>query len=64
MTRRCPYCRRPLPEEPGRWRPFCSWRCKLLDLGAWLDGSYRLPGREDELEAPGEPEEEEPPRQG
>jgi endogenous inhibitor of DNA gyrase (YacG/DUF329 family) len=24
--------------------PFCSTRCKLVDLGAWLDGSYRIPG--------------------
>jgi endogenous inhibitor of DNA gyrase (YacG/DUF329 family) len=26
------------------WAPFCSERCKLLDLGAWLDGDYRIPG--------------------
>ena len=59
MTRRCPLCRKPLPEGPGPYRPFCSWRCKLLDLGAWLDGSYRLPGPEDELEEAPEAEGEE-----
>ncbi len=26
------------------WRPFCSERCKLMDLARWADGSYRVPG--------------------
>ncbi len=26
------------------WRPFCSERCKLLDLARWADGSYRVTG--------------------
>ena len=26
-----------------QWRPFCSKRCKLLDLGDWVDGKYRVP---------------------
>ncbi len=30
--------------KPNPFRPFCSDRCKLLDLGAWLDGEFRLPG--------------------
>lgn len=41
----CPMCEQ--PAEQGRdnaWRPFCSERCKLLDLGKWLDGDYRIPG--------------------
>jgi endogenous inhibitor of DNA gyrase (YacG/DUF329 family) len=38
----CAYCRR-RPVEP-RWRPFCSERCKLTDLGRWLKGDYRVPG--------------------
>jgi endogenous inhibitor of DNA gyrase (YacG/DUF329 family) len=38
----CVYCRkRPVD---ARWRPFCSERCKLLDLAAWADGRYRVPG--------------------
>jgi endogenous inhibitor of DNA gyrase (YacG/DUF329 family) len=24
--------------------PFCSERCRLIDLGAWAEGEYRLPG--------------------
>jgi endogenous inhibitor of DNA gyrase (YacG/DUF329 family) len=26
-----------------KWRPFCSERCKLLDLGNWVDEKYRVP---------------------
>ncbi|AUX21058.1 hypothetical protein SOCEGT47_015360 [Sorangium cellulosum] len=41
----CPICRKsagPRPENPAF--PFCSAQCKLVDLGRWLDGSYRVPG--------------------
>ncbi len=38
----CAYCRR-RPVEPA-WRPFCSERCKLADLGRWFSGDYRIPG--------------------
>ena len=37
----CAYCRRH-PVDPA-WRPFCSERCKLADLGRWLSGDYRIP---------------------
>lgn len=40
---RCPTCRRETTLE-GRWRPFCSERCKVLDLAAWADERYRIPG--------------------
>jgi hypothetical protein len=36
------YCRR-RPVDP-RWRPFCSERCQLADLGRWLSDGYRVPG--------------------
>ena len=40
--RRCVYCRRrPVADA---WRPFCSERCRLLDLRDWMDGRYRVPG--------------------
>ncbi|MBL8383713.1 MAG: DNA gyrase inhibitor YacG [Burkholderiales bacterium] len=29
------------------WRPFCSERCKQIDLGAWATESYRVPVREE-----------------
>jgi len=38
----CVFCRRQ-PVDPV-WRPFCSERCKLQDLGRWADGSYRVAG--------------------
>ena len=38
----CVHCRT-RPVEP-RWRPFCSERCRLADLGRWLGGEFRIPG--------------------
>ena len=32
----------------NKWRPFCSERCKLIDLGAWAAESYRVPAEEQE----------------
>ncbi|MCB9707868.1 MAG: DNA gyrase inhibitor YacG [Myxococcales bacterium] len=41
----CATCGRPLSNPPDAAAfPFCSDRCKLLDLGNWLDGRYRLDG--------------------
>jgi endogenous inhibitor of DNA gyrase (YacG/DUF329 family) len=37
----CAYCRKQ-PADPA-WRPFCSERCRLLDLARWVDGDYRVP---------------------
>ncbi len=40
----CPTCRQPtLFEARNRWRPFCSARCRGLDLGAWASEDYRVP---------------------
>jgi endogenous inhibitor of DNA gyrase (YacG/DUF329 family) len=37
----CPICKKPVAEAQANptW-PFCSDRCKLIDLGRWLDGKY------------------------
>jgi len=56
----CVYCRR-RPVDPA-WRPFCSERCRLLDLAAWADGRYRAPGEpvppdQPQDDAPGPPAE-------
>ena len=43
----CPTCGKPAhysPENP--FRPFCSERCKLIDLGQWATESYRIPDNE------------------
>lgn len=38
----CPVCkRRVITETPES--PFCSERCRLVDLGRWLEGDYRIP---------------------
>ena len=37
----CVYCRkRPVDQA---WKPFCSERCKMADLGTWLTGGYAVP---------------------
>ncbi|MGB5442186.1 MAG: DNA gyrase inhibitor YacG [Gammaproteobacteria bacterium] len=44
-TVHCPTCRKAVAwTEQQPWRPFCSERCKLIDLGTWFDESNRLPG--------------------
>lgn len=41
----CPTCKREvLWSEESPWRPFCSERCKLIDLGEWASESHRIPG--------------------
>jgi uncharacterized protein len=40
----CPICSSPAaPRAQNKAAPFCSPRCKLIDLGKWLTDSYRLP---------------------
>ena len=60
---RCPICKKlveessPTPADRGpsvpttaavTTFPFCSERCKLIDLGRWLDGKYQVPAVEDD----------------
>lgn len=48
----CPTCGRGLEwSEQFPFRPFCSERCRLVDLGAWFAEERRVPGEElDELQ--------------
>ncbi len=39
---RCPQCGRLTKWEGNPYRPFCSERCKLIDLGRWLSEDYRI----------------------
>jgi endogenous inhibitor of DNA gyrase (YacG/DUF329 family) len=40
----CPSCGAPVEwTKESRFRPFCSERCRLIDLGAWAAESYRVP---------------------
>ena len=41
----CPTCRKPVTVADKAdlpFRPFCSKRCKMVDLGRWLDGTYAI----------------------
>lgn len=41
----CPTCKKPSSLDiENKFRPFCSERCKLIDLGAWADEKHRVPG--------------------
>ena len=56
----CPRCGKPVEwKAASAYRPFCSERCRLIDLGAWATESYRVPITESndqpEDAAPGEP---------
>jgi endogenous inhibitor of DNA gyrase (YacG/DUF329 family) len=49
---RCPICKKivqePAQPEERSSLPFCSERCKLIDLGRWLDGKYQIPVSEEQ----------------
>jgi endogenous inhibitor of DNA gyrase (YacG/DUF329 family) len=54
---RCPTCQRPIQwTDQFPFRPFCSDRCRLIVLGAWLSGTHAIAG--EPLEAPQPPAEE------
>jgi endogenous inhibitor of DNA gyrase (YacG/DUF329 family) len=41
----CPTCKQPAPpRDENKAYPFCSSRCRLLDLGKWLGDDYRIAG--------------------
>ncbi|NKC12320.1 MAG: DNA gyrase inhibitor YacG [Gammaproteobacteria bacterium] len=47
-TVRCPNCAAKVEwNASSPWRPFCSERCRLIDLGEWLDEEKRIPGTPD-----------------
>ena len=52
----CPRCGRPAVFSPdNKWRPFCSERCKMIDLGKWAAEDYRVEGKDEK--PPENPEE-------
>ena len=48
MKHRCPICKKIVTVSPKKQSevnqlfPFCSQRCKLVDLGTWLNGQYKV----------------------
>ena len=53
---RCPQCGgESIWRADNKFRPFCSERCKLIDLGAWASESYRVPVQEESVDPLAEP---------
>lgn len=50
----CPICAR---ESDAKLHPFCSARCRDVDLGRWLRGSYAIPAQAVDDENPADPPE-------
>jgi uncharacterized protein len=42
---KCPSCGKEVKWQDNTYRPFCSERCKLVDLGKWVSEEYRVPGK-------------------
>ena len=54
----CPQCGKPAVwDSTNRYRPFCSERCRMIDLGAWASENYRIPVAESKDEAKPDPNE-------
>jgi endogenous inhibitor of DNA gyrase (YacG/DUF329 family) len=52
---RCPICRKSFDPRQSPARPFCSDRCRLIDLGRWLGEEYHVPDDEADDEPADEP---------
>ena len=48
----CPICKKETTWEENPFRPFCSERCRLMDLGQWASEEYRIPGEKKALDEP------------
>ena len=46
--KKCPICGKPATEAS---KPFCSERCRDVDLNRWLSDSYRIPAKDDDEDA-------------
>ncbi len=48
----CPTCGKKVEwTEANKYRPFCSERCKQIDLGAWAEEKYKIAGKPPDEEA-------------
>lgn len=60
MDIKCPTCGKVIPSPStkkdgkkqfnSKYFPFCSQRCKLIDLGAWFDEGYSIPSADSDQE--------------
>ena len=46
---KCPICKKDAVWDENPFRPFCSERCKLIDLGKWASEDYMIAGEKKEL---------------
>ncbi len=52
----CPQCgKEAVWSNENRYRPFCSERCKLIDLGQWANEGYRISANEQHPDQPEDP---------
>lgn len=57
LTVKCPTCSAAVPwTEESRFRPFCSERCRTVDLGDWAAERHRIAGSQVDEETPSDPE--------
>jgi hypothetical protein len=63
MQVKCPTCQRAIEWASAPYRPFCSERCRLIDLGGWLTERHAIAGEAAALEGDGPRGREPPPRE-
>lgn len=55
LTVACPKCKKKFSYFESKFRPFCTEKCKMVDLGHWIEGDYSVPVVEfDDLPMPDE----------
>ena len=50
LTVSCPICKKKIKYEGNPFRPFCSERCKRIDLGTWASDGYVIQGKNTEVD--------------
>jgi endogenous inhibitor of DNA gyrase (YacG/DUF329 family) len=53
---KCPICGKPIEWEGNPYRPFCSERCRIIDLGKWASEEYRVSVPLKDVEEKAEPQ--------
>jgi endogenous inhibitor of DNA gyrase (YacG/DUF329 family) len=48
MQVKCPVCKKKTTWEENPFKPFCSERCKLIDLGRWASEEYKVPDKDED----------------
>ena len=50
LTVSCPICKKKVVYEGNTFRPFCSEKCKRIDLGTWASDGYVIQGKNTEVD--------------